>query len=423
MSAHRHARGERRAISSLRKNADSFTCAAAPQVRCAARIAIIAAAMRRASLLLLLAFSSALFGQQAPLPVPPAPAIAARSYVLLDFNSGQPLATREPQRRVEPASLTKLMTAYLAFSALQQNLIRPDQVVPVSERAARAVGARMYIAPGRAVTVDELLRGVIVQSANDACIALAESIAGSEEAFAAMMNREAQRLGLNGTRFANSTGLPDPRHYSTAQDLAALAAAVIRDFPQYYPLYAQKEYRYNNIAQANRNRLLWTDPAVDGMKTGYTESAGYCQITSARRGERRLISVLIGAATDAARAAESQKLLNHGFQSYEGLLLFSARQSVAVLPVFKGAANSVKAGFPVDIHLALPKGRGARPLKATLESVQPLIAPIRAGQEIGMMKVTLDGNTVREVPVVALDGVPVAGILGRGWDALRLLFR
>lgn len=379
--------------------------------------------MRRTPLLLLLAFSSTLFAQQAPLPDPPAPAIAARSYVLLDFNSGQPLAAREPQRRVEPASLTKLMTAYLAFSALRQNRIRPDQVVPVSERAARAAGARMFIEPGRAVTVDELLRGVIVQSANDASIALAESIAGSEEAFASLMNREAQRLGLNNTRFANSTGLPNPRQYSTAQDLAALAAAVIRDFPQHYPLYAQKEYRYNNIAQANRNRLLWTDPAVDGMKTGYSESAGYSQITSARRGERRLISVLIGAASDAARAAESQKLLNHGFRSYDGMLLYSARQSVAVLPVFKGAANSVRAGFLADIHLALPKGRGDKPLKATLESVQPLLAPISAGQEIGLMKITLDGRTVREVPVLALESVAVAGILGRGWDALRLLFR
>lgn len=387
------------------------------------RIAIIAAAMRRTPLLLLLAFSSTLFAQQAPLPDPPAPAIAARSYVLLDFNSGQSLAAREPQRRVEPASLTKLMTAYLAFSALRQNRIRPSQVVPVSERAARAVGARMFIEPGRAVTVDELLRGVIVQSANDASIALAESIAGSEEAFASLMNREAQRLGLNNTRFANSTGLPNPQQYSTAQDLAALAAAVIRDFPQHYPLYAQKEYRYNNIAQANRNRLLWTDPAVDGMKTGYTESAGYSQITSARRGERRLISVLIGAASDAARAAESQKLLNHGFRSYDGMLLYSARQSVAVLPVFKGAANSVRAGFLADIHLVLPKGRGDKPLKATLESVQPLLAPISTGQEIGLMKITLDGRTIREVPVLALESVAVAGIFGRGWDALRLLFR
>lgn len=378
--------------------------------------------MRLTLALSLLAFSTALLAQQPGPPVPPAPPVAARAYLLLDFNSGQQLAAREARQRVEPASLTKLMTAYLAFSAIERKRIRPDQVVPVSGRAARVAGSRMFLEPGRPVTVDQLLRGVIVQSANDASIALAEAISGSEEAFAETMNREARRLGMRNTRFANSTGLPQPQHYSTAEDLAVLAAAVIRDFPQYYPLYAQKEYRYNNIAQANRNRLLWTDPAVDGMKTGYTESAGYSQIASARRAERRLVSVVIGAASDAARAAESQKLLNYGFQSYDGVLLYPARQPVAVLPVFKGAAGSVKAGFLADLHLAVPKGRGDG-LGATLESMQPLLAPVSVGQEIGLMRLTLDGRPVREVPVVALEYVPVAGLLGRGWDALRLLFR
>jgi D-alanyl-D-alanine carboxypeptidase (penicillin-binding protein 5/6) len=372
--------------------------------------------------LLLFLFSSALPAQQATFPASPAPAISAKAYVLLDFHSGQALAAHEPLARVEPASLTKLMTAYLTFAALKQKKIGGDQVVPVSDRAWRAEGSRMFIEPRKPVTVDELVHGMIVQSGNDACIALAEAIAGSEEAFVAMMNREAQRLGLKNTLFANSTGLPHPQHYSTAQDLALLAAAVIRDFPERYSLYSQKEYRYNNITQANRNRLLWTDPAVDGMKTGYSENAGYCLVTSARRGERRLVSVVLGAASDAARAAESQKLLNYGFLAYDGVRLYSGKQPVATLPVFKGAANTIKAGFAADLHLALPTGTRDK-LKATVESMQPLLAPISEGQAIGTMKVTLDGKPYREIPVVALENVPVAGILGRGWDALRLLFR
>jgi D-alanyl-D-alanine carboxypeptidase (penicillin-binding protein 5/6) len=378
--------------------------------------------MRPLPLLLLLAVVSPLLAQQPELPLPPAPAIAARAYLLLDFNSGQALVSHNPQERVEPASLTKLMTAYVTFTALKQKRIRLDQAVPVSEFAWRAEGSRMFIEPRKPVTVDALIRGMIVQSGNDACIALAELIAGSEEAFARIMNSEAQRLGLKNTQFVNATGLPHAQHYSTAQDLAALATAVIRDFPEYYPLYSQKEYRYNNITQANRNRLLWADPSVDGMKTGYTANAGYCLITSARRGERRLVSIVVGAASETARATESQKLLNHGFQAYDGVRLYSGRQAVATLPVFKGTANSVPAGFIADLHLALPRGNHDK-LKASIESMQPLLAPISVGQNIATMKFTLDGKPFREIPVVALESVPVAGIFGRGWDTLRLLFR
>jgi D-alanyl-D-alanine carboxypeptidase (penicillin-binding protein 5/6) len=378
--------------------------------------------MRLILLLLLSVLPVTLPAQQPAFPHPPAPAIAATAYLLLDFNSGQTLVAQLPQQRVEPASLTKLMTAYLTFAALKQKRIRLDQTVPVSERAWRTEGSRTFIEPRKPVTVDELIHGMIVQSGNDACIALAESIGGSEEAFVEMMNREAQRLGLKNTRFANSTGLSHPQHYSTAQDLAELAAAVIRDFPEYYPLYSQKEYRYNNITQYNRNRLLWTDPSVDGMKTGYTENAGYCLITSAKRGERRLLSVVLGTASEAVRAAESQKLLNHGFQSYDGVRLYSGKQPVATLPVYKGSANSVKAGFISDLHLAVPRGTGDK-LKAAVESMQPLLAPLSVGQTIGTMKITLDGKLYREIPVVALESVPVAGILGRGLDTLRLLFR
>jgi D-alanyl-D-alanine carboxypeptidase (penicillin-binding protein 5/6) len=375
--------------------------------------------MRALLLLFSLGIACASLAQSAN---PPAPAVAAKSYLLLDYHSQQTLAGRNANERIEPASLTKLMTAYLTFAALKRKQIQPAQAVPVSERAWKAEGARMFIEPRKPVTVDELMRGMIVQSGNDACIALAELIAGGEEAFAQLMNREAQRLSMKDTHFVNATGLPDPRHYSTAYDLALLAIAIVRDFPEYHPLYAMKEFRYNNITQANRNRLLWSDPAVDGMKTGYTENAGYCLITSARRGERRLISVVLGAASEAARAAESQKLLNYGFRFYDSVKLYGKNQPVANLRIWKGSDNSVKAGFLDDLYVSLPKGQAGK-LKADLESRQPLFAPISAGQKIGVMKLTLDGKPYAELPVVAIEAVPLAGIFGRGWDSIRLLFK
>ena len=310
----------------------------------------------------------------------------------------------------------------VTFAALKQKRIEPAQTVPVSERAWKAEGSRMFIEPRKTVTVEELMRGMIVQSGNDACLALAELIGGSEEAFAKMMNEQAQRLGMKNTNFMNSTGLPNSQHYSTAQDLALLASAIIRDFPEYHPLYAMKEYRYNNVTQANRNRLLWTDPTVDGMKTGYTENAGYCLIASARRGERRLLSVVLGTASEAARAAESQKLLNYGFQNYDSVKLYEKNQAVTSLPVWKGMINSVKAGFLDDLYVSLPKGQADK-VKASLESRQPLLAPVATGQPIGVMKLTLDGKPYAEVPVVALENVALAGVFGRGWDSIRLLFK
>ena len=378
--------------------------------------------MRLVLAIIFLLLSPPLLAQQAAPPLPPVPPIAARAYLLFDFNSAQLLASHNPHERVEPASLTKLMTAYLTFTALKQKTIQLEQTVPVSERAWRAEGSRTFIEPRKPVTVNELIRGMIVQSGNDACIALAEAVAGSEKIFAQMMNREAQRLGMKNTSFVNSTGLPHPQHYSTAHDLALLAAAIVRDFPEYYPLYSTKEFRYNNISQSNRNRLLWTDPTVDGMKTGYTENAGYCLITSARRGERRLISVVLGAASEAMRASESQKLLNYGFQFYDSVRLYEKNQPVATLQVWKGGDNTVKAGFTSDLYLSLPKGQADK-LKASVESLQPLVAPIAAGQRIGTMKITLEGKSFRELPVVALESVPLAGILGRGWDSIRLLFK
>ena len=280
----------------------------------------------------------------------------------------------------------------------------------------------MFIEPRKPVTVGELIHGMIIQSGNDACVALAELIAGSEEVFAQMMTKEAQRLGMKNTSFMNATGLPSPQHFSTAYDLALLASAIIRDFPEYHPLYSMKEYRYNNITQANRNRLLWSDPTVDGMKTGYTENAGYCLITSAKRGERRLLSVVLGTASEGARATESQKLLNYGFQNYDSVKLYEAGQAVASVTVWKGTFNSVKAGFINEMYVSIPKGQVDK-LKAQLESQQPLMAPLAAGQRLGAMKLTLDGKPYAEIPVLALEAVPLTGVFGRGWDALRLLFK
>ena len=354
--------------------------------------------------------------------VPALPPIAAKAYLLADFNSGQLLVSHNVQQRIEPASLTKLMTAYVTFSALRQKTLSIDQTVPVSPRAWKSEGSRMFIEPNKPVSVNELLKGMIVQSGNDACIALAEAIAGSEEVFAQMMNREAQRLGMKNTNFVNSTGLPHPQHYTTAYDLSLLASAIARDFPEHYPLYAMKEYRYNNITQSNRNRLLWADPTVDGMKTGHTDSAGYCLITSAKRGPRRLVSVVLGANSESVRATESQKLLNYGFQFFDTVRLYKKDQPVSTVKVWKGGTNEVKSGFPYDLFLSVPKGYGDK-LKATVETQQPLLAPIAAGQKIGVLKVVMDGKPYGEFPIVALEDVAIAGIFGRGWDSLRLLFK
>src|ERR1700738_3204416 len=309
--------------------------------------------------LLLFALVSQLALAQAP-PSPAAPAIAAKSYLLIDTLSGQARAAKNAAEPREPASLTKLMTAYLVFRALKEKELLPSQMVNVSEKAWRAEGSRMFIEPRKAVSVDELLRGEIVQSGNDAAIVLAETVAGSEEAFVERMNREAARLGMKNTHFVNATGLPAPQQVSTATDLALVAAAIIRDFPEYSPLYSLKEYRYNNITQSNRNRLLWSDPYVDGMKTGFTEAAGYCLIASAKRGPRRLLAVVLGAGSDAARASEAQKLLNYGYQSYDTVQLYQNGQQVSSLRVWKGAADAVSAGFVADQYVTLPKGQAPK---------------------------------------------------------------
>jgi len=353
---------------------------------------------------------------------PQPPAVAARAWLLVDMTSGQAIASRNPEERVEPASLTKLMTAYLAFGALKAKSLAPSQTVPVSERAWRAGGSRMFIEPRKPVTVQELLHGLIVQSGNDACIALAEAVAGSESAFVGRMNGEAQRLGMKNTRFTNSTGLPEPGHYSTASDLALLASALIRDHPEYYKLYSEREFRYNEITQQNRNRLLWLDPNVDGVKTGYTESAGYCLIASAKRGARRLLSVVVGTASDRLRAQESQRLLNFGFQSYDGLRLFQKGEAISKLQVWKGSKPELKAGVAADLYVTVPKGTADR-LKAELVSRQPLFAPLAAGESVATLRLMHEGRLLGEYPVVALDNIAVAGFFARAWDAMRMAFK
>ena len=352
----------------------------------------------------------------------PPPVVAAQAHVLLDVASGQVIASENAEERREPASLTKIMTAYLAFAALRDKSITLSQQVAVSTAAWHAEGSRMFIEPKKAVTVDELLRGMIVQSGNDASIALAELLAGSETAFAQKMNAEAARLGLANTHFENATGLSQPRHYSTATDLARLSAALVRDFPEDYKLYSLREYRYNNISQSNRNRLLWIDPHVDGMKTGHTDAAGWCLIASAKRGERRLLAVVLGAASDSARGAEAQKLLNYGFQAFDLVQLYPSEKPVSSLRVGKGEAKDVAAGFVADKYVTLPKGK-AEKLKLTMTATEPLLAPVTKGQPVGSVKISLEGSAVAEFPLVALADVAQANALGRAWDTVRLWFR
>jgi len=373
-------------------------------------------------LLLLVCLASAHAPAQTPAGSVPAPAIAARAYVLYDVLSGQVIVSQNPDELREPASLTKLMTAYLAFDALRQKQLTASQMVNVSERAWRSEGSRMFIDPKRSVSVDELLHGVVIQSGNDASVALAEAIAGSEDAFAERMNREAARLGLKNTHFVNATGLPNPQQHSTAIDLALLASAIVRDFPEFYPLYSQKEYRYNNITQPNRNRLLWNDPFVDGMKTGFTDAAGYCLIASAKRGPRRLLSVVLGAGSDASRASESQKLLNYGFQHYDTIQLYQNGQPVSPLRVWKGAAETVPAGFVADRYVTLPKGQAPK-MKITMEAMEPLLAPVTRGQRVGVVKLAYDAKELAAFPLVALEDVAPANWIGRSWDTIRLWFK
>ena len=360
---------------------------------------------------------------QAPQP----PELAAKSYLLLDLSSNQTLAERNADAPSDPASLTKLMSAYVVFTAIREKKLVLEQKLSVSKRAwdERKGGASlMFIDTTMTPTVDELLRGEIVASGNDAAVALAEGVAGTVDQFVAMMNRQAQAWGMKNTVFKNVTGLTEAGHKSTARELALVATRIIRDFPEFYTYYAIKEYKYNNITQPNRNLLLRRDPSVDGMKTGYTEAAGYCLIASAQRdfpnGKRRLLSVVLNTTSMAARADESQKLLNWGYQAFDAIRLFEDGKPMATVPVWKGKANEARLGAAGAVFVTVPKGEGGK-LQTRIERTDPLVAPLAKGQRVGTVKVsTAAGTAVLDVPLVALDGVEQAGIFGRAWDAMRL---
>jgi D-alanyl-D-alanine carboxypeptidase (penicillin-binding protein 5/6) len=374
-------------------------------------------------ILSLIALIHASFASADSAQIAPPPDLAVKAYLLKDFNSGHVISTKNSNMRIEPASLTKIMTAYLSFKALKNGHLSLTQTLPVSEFAWKVEGSKMFIEPNMTVMVDELLHGMIIQSGNDASIALAEGIATTEMQFSEMMNKEAQRLGMKNTHYMNATGLPDPQHYTTAEDLAILATALIHDFPdQYQRLYSVKEYTYNKITQPNRNRLLWLDPSVDGMKTGHTESAGYCLISSAKRDGVRRISIVLGATTDAARAAESQKLLNYGFQYFDSKLVYRQGQAINQIKVWKGNENQVAMTVADDLFLTVAKGDYVN-VKVSTSTKQPLIAPIKKGQVVGAVKFTLNGNVIQERNLVAAKSIETAGIFGRTWDSIKLLLQ
>jgi len=363
------------------------------------------------------------------------PEVAAKIYLVQDLTSNQTLAEREADAPTDPASLTKLMTAYIVFAALKDKKLSLQQPLPVSKRAwaeRKGGGSLMFIDTTMTPTVDELLRGLIVQSGNDAAVALAEGTSGSVEEFVAGMNRQAQAWGLKNTVFKNVTGLTEPGHKSSARDLATIATHIIRDFPEYFPYYSMKEYKYNNIAQPNRNLLLRRDPTVDGMKTGYTEAAGYCLMATAQRdfpnlgpggngnGKRRLLAVVMNTTSMEARANEAQKLLNWGYLAFDTMRLFDDGKPIVTPAIWKGTTNEAKLGAAGGVYVTVPKGEGGK-LQTKVERTDPLIAPLAKGQRVGTIKVsTVGGASIVDVPLVALEPVPQAGFLGRTWDALRL---
>ena len=377
------------------------------------------------SILVLLLALASLFPALAQ--TPQAPEIAARQYILFDLSSNQVLGEREADAQADPASLTKLMTAYLVFNAVRDKKLALAQTLPVSVRAwseRKGGGSLMFIDTTMTPKVDELLRGMIVQSGNDASVALAEGVGGTLDNFVAMMNRQAQAWGLKNTQFKNVTGLSEAGHYSSARDISIVAGKIITEHPEFYPLYSLRNFTFNHIKQDNRNMLLGRDPNIDGMKTGYTDAAGYCLVSSAVRdlpsGKRRLISVVMGTASREARASESQKLLNWGWTAWDAVRLFEAGKVVASVPVWKGKTPEAQLGAAGALLVSVPKGEGDK-LKTTIERTDPLVAPLAQGQRVGTLKITTTaGTAVANVPLVVLQPVELAGIFGRAWDAIRL---
>lgn len=369
--------------------------------------------------LLMLFVSASSFAAAPMLPSPPT--LDARAYLLLDYHSGEILAEKGIDDPVEPASLTKLMTAYVVASELASAHVSLDDRVTVSEKAWRMGGSRMFIEVDTQVAVEDLLRGVIVQSGNDASVALAEHVSGTEEAFAAIMSQHAIQLGMSGSSFVNSTGLPDPDHYTTTRDMAILAAALKRDFPDIYDLHAMREFTFNGIRQFNRNKLLWRDESVDGVKTGYTDSAGYCLVASAQRGDMRLISVVMGSTSENTRVKASQALLNYGFRFFETHMLYEAFEPLTRERIWKGKSETLDLGLDKALYVTIPRGQYER-LDATVQLDTPIVAPVEMAQPLGMVKVTLAENDLAERSLIALQSVPKGNLFHRMADAVRLLF-
>ncbi|MHB8915926.1 MAG: D-alanyl-D-alanine carboxypeptidase family protein [Thiobacillus sp.] len=353
--------------------------------------------------------------------VPPPPPLAAKSWVLMDAATGNVLVDQQGSVRLPPASLTKLMTSHVAALALQQGRIKETDLVVISEKAWRMGGSKMFVQVGDKIAVKDLMRGIIVQSGNDASVALAEHIAGGEDTFAAMMNQEAKRLGLTNTHFMNATGLPAPEHYSSALDMAKLARAIVLEDPQHYALYAEKEFLWNGIKQPNRNLLLWRDPSVDGLKTGHTEEAGYCLVASAQRNGQRLIAAVFGTASEAARAAETATLLGYGFNFFESRTFYKKGVALANAPVWKGALRTVKVGLTSNLAIIVPRGT-ATTLTTQMTLKPQLIAPLKAGEVVGKIEIRQGDKVLQKADLVALQGVKEGGFFRRMRDSVRLIF-
>ena len=373
---------------------------------------------QRLSLLVLLAVP---FAASAESAIPSPPQLAAKSYVLMDGASGKVLVENNGDQRLPPASLTKLMTAYIATLEIRRGQIGENDPVTVSENAWRTGGSRMFIKVGTQVSVSDLLHGIIIQSGNDASIALAEYIAGSEDAFADMMNETAEKLGMKNSHFMNATGLPHPEHYSSAHDMAILARAIINEDQEHYAIYSQKEFFWNNIKQGNRNLLLWRDSTVDGLKTGHTEEAGFCLVASAVRDGARMITSVFGTDSEKTRAAETQKLLTYGFRFFETQTFYKAGQELTQAQVWKGTTRQVKAGLAQDLSLTLPKGQ-VKQLKASMVLEPQLVAPLKQGDVIGKVEVKLGEEVVHSADLIALEPVEEGGFFRRLWDSIRLFF-
>ena len=368
--------------------------------------------------ILLLVFSSA--NATSKILMPAAPSVAAKSFILIDFNSGKVLAEKNADVRLAPASLTKIMTVYVVFRELKNGHLTLDEKVTISKKAWQTGGSRMFVEVNKQVSIENLLQGVIIQSGNDASVALAEHVAGDEATFSAMMNQHAERLGMLDSHFENSMGLPKKNHYTTASDLAKLTTAVISEFPEYYRWDSQKEFTFNNITQPNRNKLLWRDKSVDGVKTGYTEAAGYCMIASAKREEMRLISVVMGTASANARANESQSLLNYGFRFFETHKLYAGNEALNDARIWKGDSKKLPLGLSDDLYVTIPR-RHYNDLKAEINVEKKIVAPVAAGDSFGTVNVSLAGDVVANRPLIALKTVDKGGFVERLYDEALLL--